>query len=496
MKKRGQSPDSYTYGLILRGLADALDARIAVGKALSIYSSMQAPNSPLKPSVTHVNLVLKVCARAKDMDSLWTMASKLPERGIGAPDAITWTTILNAIRYEAETISGPLMTSEQVFQRKQKAVIEGRRIWGDLVEKWRVGELQIDEQLVGAMGMLLLLGSQPRDWDDILSLVRQTMNIPRMAPRVPAMGEGTEPKNPDGEIASPKLLEDGQNKDDDLERGPKSDSETSSEFEVLVVARPARREKPEVHTVAYARPANTTLSLLVAACERLFNKKAAAKYWEYFHQSVGITPDAQNYHAYLRVLRIMRAGGEALDIVRKMSESREIKLEPKTFRIAMSACGRDKINPHSFDHANQLMELMKTHLESGYDPVSMISYLEVAQYNRDRSNILHALRTVSELVDRHVQKHDVPKPRKEANKTKAARLTRDLLRLGELAGMLERGFVRFLNRSGEDRKRQDEYREEIEKWSALRQRVSRLTKGLKAGKEMMSIDKKLRSGLL
>ncbi|KAI9788255.1 MAG: hypothetical protein M1816_007021 [Peltula sp. TS41687] len=496
MKKRAQTPDSYTYGLILRGLTEALDPQSSVAKALSIYQSMQAPNSPIKPAITHVNLVLKICAKVKDLDSLWSVASKLPERGIGAPDAITWTTILNAIRFEAESVSGPLRSTEQVFEWKQKAVIKGRRIWGDLVGKWRVGDLQVDEQLVSAMGRLLLLGGQPRDYDDVLSLVKQTMCIPRMASRLP-LREGKGANKSDATTTSPRLLGDGHGKSEDLEVSPRNDAEKSSEFEVLVVARPARLEKPLVHTVSYASPSYNTLSLLIEACEKLFNKKAAMRYWEYFQQNVGLAPDSANYHSYLRVLRVMRAGGQALEIVRMMAKRPEIPLETKTFRIAMSACARDKINRQSFDHANELMELMKTHLSGGgYDPVSMIGYLEVAQHARDRGKVLHALQTVGRIVDQHVQDEDVPRPRKETAKIKKAKATKELLYLGELAGMLERGFVRSLNRSGDDRKRQGEYRQEIQKWSDLRKRIQKLSQGMKKEKIMSSFNERLKSGLL
>jgi hypothetical protein len=184
MKKRQQFPDSYTYTILLRGLSINAHESGALGKALSIYHSMSAPNSRVEPSIIHTNAVLKVCARAVDMDALWGIVGKIPEKGAGSANAITYVTIINAIR-QSLLLGMPVgETAEQLAVRKEQSIVEGRRIWEEIVAKWRNADLIIEEELVCAMGRLLLIGARPRDWDDVLSLVEQTMDIPRFVPRL------------------------------------------------------------------------------------------------------------------------------------------------------------------------------------------------------------------------------------------------------------------------------------------------------------------------
>jgi len=69
---------------------------------LAVYNSMFAPNSAVTPNIIHTNAIINVCARGKDMDALWSVAGRLPERGPGAPDKWTFTTILNALASNAQ----------------------------------------------------------------------------------------------------------------------------------------------------------------------------------------------------------------------------------------------------------------------------------------------------------------------------------------------------------------------------------------------------------
>lgn len=188
MKKRAQPPDSHTYTIIFRGLAVHKSLPHSLIRALSIYSSMFAPNSPVKPSITHSNAVLKVCARRLDMDALYGIAAKLPTHGAGAPDNLTFTTILNAVRHAAWTFDGSEIGEkpEETAERRHRAAMEGRRMWDDIIKRWRKGDIWIDEELVCAMGRLLLISRHPQDLDDVLSLVEQTMAIPRAIPHINA----------------------------------------------------------------------------------------------------------------------------------------------------------------------------------------------------------------------------------------------------------------------------------------------------------------------
>src|SRR2546423_11074543 len=164
MKKRGHKPDAHTYTIMLRGFAANARKPQAAQNALAVYNSMFAPNSAVTPNIIHTNAVINVCARCKDMDALWSIAGRLPERGTGAPDKWTFTTILNALAGNAQMRASQVQqgrrdkddgeVDEQVRNAFDEAVADGRKLWGDVVERWRRGDLMVDQPLVCAMGRL------------------------------------------------------------------------------------------------------------------------------------------------------------------------------------------------------------------------------------------------------------------------------------------------------------------------------------------------------
>ncbi|KAI9846764.1 MAG: hypothetical protein M1837_003613 [Sclerophora amabilis] len=427
MKKRGQTPDAYTFTLLFRGLANHSSYGSAVGKALSLYHSMHEPKSPVQPTILHTNAVLKVCARAKDMDSMWGVAAKLPEHGMGAPDAVTFTTLLNAILQNARTY----VSEESEWARRGRriaAVREGRRMWDDIVGRWRDGELQMDEDLVCAMGRLLLLGRDRRDWDDVLSLVEQTMNIPRPVPRVLerdakkearmeaiegakrglATGEKEESRieareeerftavKDEALEAGMELNEDEEGSDphqeeEEEEEALSPEEETTEDadgkwynerqFKPIAVnpKDPGKRRKIEV--IGFASPGPNTLSLVLEACAAAHTLKVGTTYWELFTNGEGglaIRPDLENYHVYLRMLRSSRSSGKVLELVRdQLIAKTGLTPAKKTFHIALSVCKRDSNNPHVFENADQLVELMHRTVPD-QDIMSLVTYLDLA----------------------------------------------------------------------------------------------------------------------
>ncbi|KAI4130523.1 MAG: hypothetical protein LQ347_003335, partial [Umbilicaria vellea] len=118
------------------------------------------------------------------MDALYGVAARLPTHGAGAADNLTFTIILNAVRHAAWIFDGSKIseTSEDTAKRRHRAAMEGRRMWDDVIRRWRKGDIWIDEELVCAMGRLLLISRHPQDLDAVLSLVEQTMAIPRAIP--------------------------------------------------------------------------------------------------------------------------------------------------------------------------------------------------------------------------------------------------------------------------------------------------------------------------
>ncbi|KAK3203110.1 hypothetical protein GRF29_112g239218 [Pseudopithomyces chartarum] len=366
MKKRGQFPDSYTYTIVLRGLAENAQLSGIASKAIAVYHSMSAPNSRVQPAIIHTNAALTVCARSLDMDALWGFAAKIPEGGPGSADARTYTIILNAIRRNL-LVSAPFGEGEnELAQRRERGVVEGRRIWGDVVKKWRNADLVMEEELVCAMGRLLLVGSRPRDWDDVLSLVEQTMDIARLVPRL-----GTKERRSFPQIRAPNTSQNLRFDDDHL--APNQPPERGIEFTSLTSVTP--RTQP----LTFATPSNDTLSMILEACQKTIVPEAATDYWNLLTDSIpsgyGVVPDAENFHHRLRILRATRDSNAATRVLTHDLQPKDLK--PGTFRLAMSTCVRDKNNVDALKNATLLLDLMMKSLPDA-DPKSALRYADLA----------------------------------------------------------------------------------------------------------------------
>ena len=396
MKKRAQPPDTYTFTILFRGLSWYPQFSQSSPRALSIYQSMFAENSPVKPSIIHTNAVLKVCAMAHDVDALLGIAAELPTRGSRAPNNLTFTTILNAIRNKALAGEGEGMEQNK---RTALAVQQGRRIWVEVRERWNKGDLRPDEEFVCAMGRLLLLGNEAQDCDDVFSLVEQTMRIPRQVARIddPARGrvEKAPGSNDDLELppfppehVEPKALPPPPKEEDDLPESP------SDPFALLPnAAWPTR---------SAVRAGRNTLSLVIDACIRLKYVRAAQNYWGLLTSPEGyhkVNPDSENYHMYLRLLRVQRSAKLAVELVDELRSGdltgKVGAVQPKTIRIAMSCCVRDSKNRNSIIHAAKLVRIMTDTLPYP-DAKALSMYLQVAlsQKPRDWRVIMGVIRDI------------------------------------------------------------------------------------------------------
>ena len=368
MKKRGHKPDAHTYTIMLRGFTSNINRPQAVQNALSVYNSMFAPNSAVTPNIIHTNASINACARAKDMDALWSVAGKLPEHGPGAPDKWTFTTILNALSASAQRDASQVRNDDLDGEASAKvfdaAVNDGRKLWEDIVGRWRSGDVMVDQPLVCSMGRLLLLGSQPRHWNDVFALVEQTMNIPRLR----AGGNG-----------APAL------------EAPKNDPSNENEFAPISITPSDNHGKiGATSTSVYAVPGNNTLSMLLQATNMVKNVPAGKMYWDLITDSEGpykVEPDPANLAAYLRLLRISRSSKVMVELLRKAAADEKMPKEfwrRGTFVIAMSTCVRDKNNPNVFDHASTVLDLMQEKLvdmegeEGEMDPRVMEMYMSLA----------------------------------------------------------------------------------------------------------------------
>lgn len=367
MKKRGQPPDAHTFTIIIRGCTNHKDLESALSKVMAIYNSMLTEKSPVKPNSIHLNAVLKMCARARNNELMFSIVDQMPEKGLSAPNNLTFTTIINALRMEAAGDFRSNLTPMQKRQNAQKAILHARQLWNDVTRRWRKGDIWIDEELVCSMGRLMLLG-QKQDWDDILSLVEQTMNIPRQLPRL-------------GSKERYLIEPESQGRDHDLEmavRAPDQNLGRPSELENTTTLDDfeVSRSKLPANTGAfsYAKPGRNVISLVMEALMLLKVKAPADRYWDVFIKDIGIKPDIENYHQYLRILRVNHASTLAVELLGAMPRP---DMRPATFMIAMSACHRDTNNLGAFASAGRVLHIMTEALDTPVVKVLTL-YLNIA----------------------------------------------------------------------------------------------------------------------
>ena len=229
----------------------------------------------------------------------------------------------------------------------------------------------VEEELVCAMGRLLLVGSRPRDWDDVLSLVEQTMDIPRLVPRLGSAARQ--------EAGIPRLrapYTPAEYKFDDDHLGPNKPPARGDEFLAVTSHGVGFRSS---NSLTFATPGNNTLSILLEACQKVVAMKAAEEYWNMLTDPItyNITPDVKNLDQRLRLLRQHRASAAAVRTLKEDFLARGNVPRAGTFRIAMSTCVRDKNNHNSLRHANEILHLMSTTLPD-VDAKAVSMYAELA----------------------------------------------------------------------------------------------------------------------
>ena len=386
MKKRSQRPDSHTYTILFRGLASHADFGKSLERALTVYHSMCTLDSPVKPTIIHTNAALQVCAQAGDLDAMFGVAARLPRSGPRAADKVTFTIVFNALikLVPHDNESGKDESLQVDIKKRQNAVLQGRRMWAEIIERWKVGDIILDESLVCAVGRLLLLADVPQDLDDVLSLLEQTMGIPRQTPRR---------RNIDGAQALP---ESPARENNALVQMTEPGSKPSADAEDEFIPGDEFLPTPSVRSMAYAIPSRSTLSLVVDACTRLKLFSTAQDYWGLLTGSpYHIVPDTANYHTYLRLLRAQRASRQSVELVQEMRDGlgvggtipgaapkiRTVRGErgcvhASTFRIALGACRRDIKNPNVVEHAAKLVRIMYDCLPEA-DIRVMKTYVEI-----------------------------------------------------------------------------------------------------------------------
>ncbi|GIZ37570.1 hypothetical protein CKM354_000101300 [Cercospora kikuchii] len=387
MKKRGQFPDSYTYMRLLTALSESKEE---VGKIVSIYHGMCSPSSKVKPNTSHTSAALRACSLAGDMDALWGIVSRLPEKGPNAPDAKVYTTILQAIKHNALGAEADVGLMEA---QRQDAVNEGRRIWQEVISKWREGALMLDESLVVAMADLLLLSNLMQDRDNVLDLIHQTTGLERQIAPVGSLERRTghvpveRPAHEEARIAPAEGLH---------------DFTPVPSFHAFKPVTPAMRsdKSKRPQALVWVRPGNGILAMLIRVCDVMRTPKALNSYWDILTSAPHrVIPDPANFHYMLNVLRTNRSSVRASHVLQRMHDEVGVKALPMTYILAMRICARDRNNPNIIDIATDIVNDMEKHLHP-LDMQTLQMYISLAQKTNNGPNIIEALNRVLEMEEK------------------------------------------------------------------------------------------------
>lgn len=333
MKKRGQLPNVQTYTVIFRGCARSQHPKAAVAEAVKHYNILMA-DKRIQPNSIHLNAALNVCARAGDLDSMFLIADTAND-STRAPTAYTYTTILNALRHSVIK-DAKALPQEQQAANLQKTVDRAKGLWMEVMEKWKQGRVVIDEELVCAMGRVLLLAPKREDKRDVLDLLHQTMDIPNLT----------------------KALE--------------ADSLQYSNMHNIAVTK-----MPKVAATSkarYAIPGRNTLALLLTALASSNLTTSGIKYWNLMVRHYGIVPDNDNWLRMFGMLKVAKASAHAASILDILPDE---FVNPKPYQIAMETCVRDNINSNVIENSTNILNSMMNRLHVP-DIHTLRLYLRVA----------------------------------------------------------------------------------------------------------------------
>ncbi|KAL4903602.1 hypothetical protein BDW74DRAFT_155822 [Aspergillus multicolor] len=476
MKKRGGVPNSWAYTTMLRGFSQVDKTAFSnpMSMARSIYQNMLDPESGIEVNLIHHNAMLTACGHHGDMNLLWEIAGSLPEDGPGSPDDYTYTIILSALRRKiqktAEEQGAREFGAERTYKSRVELIAEGKRIWTDVVYRWKKGELKMSNELVSAMVGLLWEGTG--DWHlfEALKLINQTTGIPILAKQPPRdlqvgsrrslakQGTPLRPKDPEEDVPFVDLLNRQVKHTAPMPR-PKTETEAEAEVELeedvafeklfdnflpdakphlqppppeperfqapsrkFVFKRPAPQQpesqlpKPtedEPKGPNYVPIGNRELSVILETCLHMTTAAQAGKaYWNHLtegNHGYVITPDRRSYIAYLRILRVARSSRLALELIRDKLVPNGIE-SGLPFHIAMAICRRDRNNMNVFKHANELLKLMDEGLMLP-DYRAIESYLDLLKTLEENPQLLLTLNT----LDLSIQNTDVSNLKKMSN---------------------------------------------------------------------------------
>lgn len=376
---------------MLKGFSSAPRSLGVAKTAASVYRSIGSPNSGVKLDIIHTNAMLTVCHRHWDMDRLWKIAGELPEEGPGAPDATTYTIILNAVQFAARRDIEKMSPDEieKILDRKAQVITEGKRIWADVIWRWKNQTLKIDNELVNGMASLLLEGGSDIDCYNVMELYKQTMGVPilqkrptenekttrrRITPEqtqalevseatrqskmedVPFVDENNRPiQSLDPAM---ELEQDLKEEVEELEMEEEEEVEEEEEEDFTELFKPV---VPQAEELSFLEPNSKELTLILNACFTMTQgSEGGQAYWKHMtldDHEYRIDPDTFTYIQYFRLLRISRSSKISVKTMREQMVPSG-QATGTAFHVALSVCRRDRRNHSVLQHANELIALM------------------------------------------------------------------------------------------------------------------------------------------
>ncbi|KAI5298768.1 hypothetical protein KEM55_002961, partial [Ascosphaera atra] len=330
--------------------------------------SLCKPTSEIEPSTIHHNALLEVCARHGNMEELWQAVDQLPESGPGAPDARTYTIILNAMRAGVDQETAKMNSwsqKEGITIKRKETLVEAKKVWSIVVAQLQKGKLALDSRLIAAMGKTLLTGDEKDAWD-VFRLLNQTTGLPLPSARVN--------KSLLHENANLQSAPEVSGSDDLF--APLDQEKISKNVEVSV-----GEKVKSIHT----NLGNPGLSLLMETCLELppgLGISIGKFYWDILTNPKGaykVVPDSAAFHDYLRLCRVGRSSRETYRAIVQAKEQAPEVLQLKTFIIAISTCERDKNNPNVFMIAGKLLDLMDQ-TQRVPEPKVLIRYVDLIEH--------------------------------------------------------------------------------------------------------------------
>lgn len=396
MKKRAQLPNAQTYTIIFRGCAQSTHPKQAINEALKIYNSMLA-SSRLKPNTIHLNAVLEVCARAQDLESMFVALRSAG--GMRAPNNLTYTTILNALRYQPSNYANPAKDPRDealpVSKSIETTIARARLIWDEVISRWRKGHIIMDEELMCAMGRVLLLGGA-KTTDSVLAVVGDVLGITKLLDGRPALIHPEAHKPGKAEPAARLETSDGTGALEDLAASgnwdkPEEADEYSSSMKPKTpdyapqdqqerdqqqrqLQQQQHAQGGEASSAMVNIAGNNTLSLVLRALAQDRRTKLAGAYWDLLIQNHGVVPDRRNYRDYIDCLATGAASGRAARVLQSMPASIP---DANLYRRGLLMCKFDAFNEHAFDNAVSIFDAMTKKLRVP-DPRCISVFLEVA----------------------------------------------------------------------------------------------------------------------